>query len=142
MPKVRNPSALADFGRRLAGRRKALGLTQAQLADRLRLANAESVSRYERGEADPKLSTILRLADVLGCGPSTLVPGVAPSQAASALRADAEGLLDSLFDADPAAAELAIGALRGLLEVAVGRTAPAPAPTAPGPPPRTVPPRS
>lgn len=59
-------SAVDEFGRRLARERRRLGLTQADLAERLGLSSPETVSRYERGEREPRLSTILELAEALG----------------------------------------------------------------------------
>ena len=57
------------LGRNLAARRKALGLTQAGVADRLEV-DTETLSRFERGKHVPSLLTLERLAVVLGatCG--------------------------------------------------------------------------
>jgi len=57
------------LGRNLAARRKALGLTQAQVAERLEV-ETETLSRFERGKHVPSLLTLERLAAVLGatCG--------------------------------------------------------------------------
>lgn len=67
---VASPSGLpARLGRNLAARRKALGLTQAQVAERLEV-ETETLSRFERGKHVPSLLTLERLAAVLGttCG--------------------------------------------------------------------------
>lgn len=64
------PSDLpARLGRNLAARRKTLGLTQAQVAERLEV-ETETLSRFERGRHVPSLLTLERLAAVLGttCG--------------------------------------------------------------------------
>ena len=66
--------SLRDFGERLRRRRRSLGLSQQQVADRLQLASADSVSRYERGAADPRLSAIVRFATALECRPAALLP--------------------------------------------------------------------
>lgn len=54
----------ARLGRNLAARRKALGLTQAQVAERLGV-DTETLSRFERGKHVPSLLTLERLAGVL-----------------------------------------------------------------------------
>ncbi len=46
--------------------RKAAGMTQQQLADALGVAQV-SVTRWERGEREPRVSTLKRIAAVLGC---------------------------------------------------------------------------
>jgi transcriptional regulator with XRE-family HTH domain len=62
---------LEAFGRHfelageLARRRKALGLTQVQLAKRVGLQQSE-VSRLERGEANPTWSTLQAVLEALG----------------------------------------------------------------------------
>ena len=46
--------------------RLAQGMKQPDLASLLN-CTAMTVSRYERGEADPDVTTILRLCDIFGC---------------------------------------------------------------------------
>lgn len=53
---------LGDF---IAGRRRELGLTQAQLAARMHLTD-KAVSRWERGVGLPDLATLEPLAAVVG----------------------------------------------------------------------------
>ncbi len=111
---------LLAFGRRLAGRRRALGLTQAQVAERMGLAAAESVSRYERGGQDPKLSTLMRFARALECQASELLPLQSARTANpdhDALREEGQVLLARLARADSAACRLAVGGLRGMLDM-------------------------
>jgi transcriptional regulator with XRE-family HTH domain len=48
------------------------GLSQERLAFLARLHRTE-ISLLERGERDPRLSTIVRLARALGCTPSSLL---------------------------------------------------------------------
>ena len=55
----------ARFGGRLREARKAMGLTQIQLAKRARLGNIQ-VCRLELGQANPKADTLRRLARALG----------------------------------------------------------------------------
>lgn len=52
------------LSKNIAVRRKALGLTQAQLAERLGV-DTETLSRFERGKHLPSLLTLERLADLL-----------------------------------------------------------------------------
>lgn len=52
------------LSRNMASRRHALGLTQAQVAERVSL-DTETVSRFERGKHVPSLVTLERLASVL-----------------------------------------------------------------------------
>lgn len=53
------------LGRNIADRRKALGLTQAELAEKLG-ADTVTVSRFERGSHLPSLLRLERIADTLG----------------------------------------------------------------------------
>lgn len=58
-------TSLADrLSRNIAARRRALGLTQAQIAERLGV-DTETLSRFERGKHLPSLATLERLAQVL-----------------------------------------------------------------------------
>lgn len=52
------------LSRNIAERRRALGLTQAQLAERLGV-DTETLSRFERGKHLPSLLTLERLASLL-----------------------------------------------------------------------------
>lgn len=53
------------LGRNIADRRKALGLTQAELAERLG-ADTVTVSRFERGSHLPSLIRLENIANALG----------------------------------------------------------------------------
>lgn len=53
------------LGRRVADQRKRAGLTQAQLAERIGVAN-ETISRLERGSAVPSLGRVEAVASALG----------------------------------------------------------------------------
>lgn len=55
---------LRRLSRNIAKRRNELGLTQAQLAERLDV-DSETVSRFERGRHAPSLLTLERLAGLL-----------------------------------------------------------------------------
>jgi ribosome-binding protein aMBF1 (putative translation factor) len=65
-PDSRNRSRIlrAQVGIRLAGSRRAAGLTQDQLAQRVGI-KVWMVSRYERGTAAPRLLTLDEMATVL-----------------------------------------------------------------------------
>jgi len=63
-----------QFGRNLRIQRQRAGLTQEQLAHAASVHPSE-VSRLECAERDPRLSTIVRLADALGVPPGRLVDG-------------------------------------------------------------------
>lgn len=52
--------------RRLAKKRKELGMTQRKLATGAHLSTT-SVSLIENGRKDPRVGTVTRLAEALGC---------------------------------------------------------------------------
>ena len=62
-------------GDRIHSRRVERGLTQSELAKEAGLAEAVSVSRYERGAARPSADTLLALARVLRCSVKWLAGG-------------------------------------------------------------------
>jgi transcriptional regulator with XRE-family HTH domain len=63
------------FGERLRRARKTAGLSQEALGDSCRLHRTE-ISLLERGERDPRLSTIVRLARCLEVLPADLLDEV------------------------------------------------------------------
>lgn len=66
------------FGPRLAGLRRAAGLTQQQLAGRL-CVTRQAVSRWESGRTQPDLAGLQELAAALGCTLEQLVGGLEPA---------------------------------------------------------------
>ena len=66
------PKSAAAFGRVLREQRLALGVSQEDLAHRANLERAH-VGRIERGENQPTLWVILKLAEGLGVKPGALV---------------------------------------------------------------------
>lgn len=60
------------LSRNIAERRRVIGLTQAQVAERLNI-DTETVSRFERGRHLPSLVTLERLASVLATSVSDLL---------------------------------------------------------------------
>ena len=73
------------IGKRIAERRKQIGWTQEQLAERMRV-DPETVSRFERGVNLPSLPTLDRMAVVLKIGVGELLSPVKPAQLDEATR--------------------------------------------------------
>jgi transcriptional regulator with XRE-family HTH domain len=63
------------FAENMREARKRRGLTQERLAFAMRMHRTE-ISLLERGERDPRLSTLVRLARALDCTPSSLLEEV------------------------------------------------------------------
>lgn len=61
----------AIVGTNIARRRKAVGLTQDQLAEKLNISGA-SLSRIENGMAAPRFPRLEELAEILGCNVADL----------------------------------------------------------------------
>jgi transcriptional regulator with XRE-family HTH domain len=72
------------LGRNLATRRKALGLTQAGVAERLGV-DTETLSRFERGKHVPSLLTLERLAAILSSTCAELLEEHVPEPSSEAL---------------------------------------------------------
>ena len=62
----------AEFGKRVKEAREMRHVSQCDLASKLNTKQS-AVSRMEGGRHDPKLSTILKVAEALGVGPEDLV---------------------------------------------------------------------
>ena len=78
--KKRDSDKLAKrIGKRIADRRKVLGWTQEQLAERVRV-DAETISRFERGVNLPSLPTLERLAAALRVEPGDLLTRAEPEK--------------------------------------------------------------
>lgn len=56
---------LIKIGKYIAGKRKSLGMTQKQLAEKLGMSD-KSVSKWERGICLPDVSVYLELCGILG----------------------------------------------------------------------------
>lgn len=63
---------MPDLPSPIRAARIAAGMTQQQLADALGVAQ-QSVTRWETGEREPRVSTLKRIAAVLGCDLSALL---------------------------------------------------------------------
>lgn len=55
-----------NFGQQLRNQRKSARFTQSELAERVGTTQAV-ISRYERGERDPTVEMLQRIADALDC---------------------------------------------------------------------------
>ena len=64
------------FGKRLREVRREHGMSQDQLADRAGV-HATVISRMERGAREPRITTVLRLAEGLSVQPGTLMNDLA-----------------------------------------------------------------
>ena len=61
------------FGSRLRQARKAMGLSQRELAERVGFKTFNAIAQYERGIRDPSLPTLFRLATELKCSADWLL---------------------------------------------------------------------
>ena len=66
MPPRKIQKLAAIVGANIARRRKAIGLSQDQLAEKLNISGA-SLSRIESGTAAPRFPRLEELAEILGC---------------------------------------------------------------------------
>lgn len=66
--------ALSTIGERIKRVRKNLGLSQAELADKLGMLNS-NISNLERGTATPTLPTVLKLSELSGESVNWIVTG-------------------------------------------------------------------
>ena len=84
-PETAKPSTLQErLAKNLASYRKKLGMTQAQLAERLDV-DTETVSRFERGIHLPSLAMLERIAGVLHLKISELLGEAEPQPLSSAI---------------------------------------------------------
>lgn len=63
-----------EFGKRIAKRRKSLGMNQDDLADKLNISN-NHLSSIERGHAVPTLDRLCKICDALNVTPDYLLLG-------------------------------------------------------------------
>ena len=98
-PKAKDKKLAKSLGVLIAARRKSIGLTQGELAEKIGIEQ-ESMSRIETGVVTPSLSRLISLADVLNCPIETLLrPASNRKQDQSLVM---EGLLDGLDDMERA----------------------------------------
>lgn len=65
---------LIKIGKYIAAKRKALGLTQKQLAEKLNMSD-KSVSKWERGICLPDVTVYLELCEILGISINEFLAG-------------------------------------------------------------------
>ncbi len=65
------------MAKNIAQRRKALGMTQAELAQRLNYSD-KSISKWERGEGLPDLYVLMQLCDIFGVGVGDMLAAEPP----------------------------------------------------------------
>jgi transcriptional regulator with XRE-family HTH domain len=111
------------IGRAIAERRRVLQLSQAVVAERLGMVSPESLSRYERGEREPRCTTLARIALALETKPSELMKALDPAPRGSLNRVERdERYADDLRSIDTHLALLsrlepsALPAVRALVE--------------------------
>ena len=78
LPATENPPLATRFARAVSGRRREMGLTQAQLAEALGV-DTETLSRFERGKHLPSLKTLEKLASLLVVPMAALLAESAPA---------------------------------------------------------------
>jgi transcriptional regulator with XRE-family HTH domain len=104
-----------SVGALIATRRKALGMTQGELAERVNIEQ-ESMSRIETGSITPSLSRLISLADALDCPVEALLRSASHRKQDQALVL-AE-LLNGLNGADRA---FAVGVVRDFVGLVKAR---------------------
>ena len=102
----------------IVNRRKELGLTQKDLAEKLNITD-KAVSKWERGIACPDLATIPKLAQILGISIEELMTDKTVETPG---HRGGEYLMDLILKAVPLAMGIAVGvtALLGELEIYAG----------------------
>lgn len=68
--------AVATFGENMKRLRTAKGLTQKDLAKKMKLASNTPISLWERTLGIPRADTVKRIADGIGCSTADLLAGV------------------------------------------------------------------
>ena len=106
MDTPRQDALVRRLGRVIASRRVALGISQALLAERLGLGSAETISRYERGEREPRFTTLVRLAAALETSISELMRELEASTKHMAADSAPRGWTKGLEEADHLASSL------------------------------------
>lgn len=70
---------MSTIGERIKAKRKELGLTQAELGEKLNITD-RAVSKWEQGEGNPDMSIIASLATILGVSLDYLIIGKEPEE--------------------------------------------------------------
>lgn len=101
----------AEIGGRMRSVRKALGMTQARLAEEAGI-DASFYGQIERGANIPSLKTFLSIARVLGVEPSDLLAG----QARSRVRLYEKAIERLVGDLDPRRKRLVLGMVSDMVD--------------------------
>jgi transcriptional regulator with XRE-family HTH domain len=80
-----------SFGQRLESLRKDAGISQAKMAEMCKATQAQ-ISRYERDETEPSLSTLIKMAEALDISFSDLVSNDRPTSGLTKAPTDVEML--------------------------------------------------
>lgn len=88
-----------NIGGFIAGRRKALGLTQRQLAERLNVTD-KAVSKWERGQGYPDITMLATLAGTLGVTVGQLLQGGEEEETPAPEGAPEEGQVPTVLPQD------------------------------------------
>lgn len=110
------------IGERARAVRERLGLNQSDIAERVGIS-LEVYGRFERGVVTPRLSTLLRMCDVLGVEPNDLLLDARPAKLRNdGLSAELRQLVAVLADADAATVKRVTEIARWLKPAAVSRS--------------------
>lgn len=97
MPKLDNleEAVEAEIGERIRNRRAVLGMSQAELADRIGMS-FQQVQKYERGANRIASSILVRVADALDCAPGDLLSSHKGKARVSASDREIDGIASRL----------------------------------------------
>ena len=98
------------FGNRVKARRKAMGLTQLDLALRMGFKSKQAISHIESGDRNLKQSQIVKLAEALNVTPAYLMGWEDPER--EKMITEIHDLLDQLTDDQQ---EAVLGFLRSMI---------------------------
>lgn len=74
MPNTTKENYHVEIGKRIAARRKAMGITQYELAEKLEISN-NHLSSVETGAAKPSLDLFIQICEALEITPNHLILG-------------------------------------------------------------------
>ena len=69
-----------ELGRRIRNRRELLGMSQAELAEKVGYTSRSAISRIENGERSLNVSQLPPIARALSCSVDDLLDGVSPEK--------------------------------------------------------------
>lgn len=99
------------MGEMIAARRKALGMTQKELAAKMNVTD-KAVSKWERGLAFPDINSVPRLAEVLEVSVVELMDAQeGPKQEEAPMKQVIKETIDLIFKVVPLAMGIAVGVL-------------------------------